>query len=704
MIKVDLQKPFLNALGGVCVLVDAETNQVTFNANAQKQFGFAYDQVSLDTFNEMFLPSNQNLFEFIEQAEKEGEFSFNNLNIVCRDGRMVYFDLRITQLTNYKDVLVWLFSFTNINDVKSFEINLYESEQRYRDFINSSPEIIQSFDKTGKMLFCNAVWHEKLGYSVEDLQQLNLFDIINDSYKDHCSELFMNVLQGKTQRDVKVEFVCKNGDIIILEGNVVPLVRQEKFIATHAFFRDITEKVRIEKERDDNAKLLETIFDTLPICLYVKNLHGKYLRTNKIMSESYGVDVCGKTDTDVFQSEALVQDLATYDEQAIHHPGDLVLFEIDLYDAGEPKYYTCGKVMLNLEQSVGNLIFGYSLDISDIKINARKLDRSERLLNGILENSSDGIILLDITDDHSGQTTVEFSNKKGHEMLDAKSDCLVDELFSRLSAQQKSNIMAGERFSEDKNSLGVYLGDRNDRALVVQTDFIEIPDEGQRVLVTLKDETNERRLISELQQNLENNKVLLGELHHRVKNNLALIDSLMEFRKVKHGNNELFLSALEELQMRVKTVALAHQTVNTVNAQVLVNMGSYIRDMISYYRGLRIANRNIYFRSIERVDVNIDLRYAVPLGLIITELVSNSLKFAVTSKLEILIDLKRIENSFELNYSDNGCLKNEKTQSQDGEVLGSEMLFTFAKQLRGEYSLTHNDGLKFKLEFQMKHL
>lgn len=700
MIKVDLQKPFLNALGGVCVLVDAETNQVTFNANAQKQFGLADDQVSLDTFNEMFLPSNQNLFEFIEQAEKEGEFSFNNLNLVCRDGRMVYFDLRISQLTNYKDVLVWLFSFTNINDVNSFEINLYESEQRYRDFINSSPEIIQSFDKTGKMLFCNAVWHEKLGYSVEDLQQLNLFDIINDSYKDHCSELFMNVLQGKTQKDVRVEFVCKNGDIIILEGNVVPLVRQEKFIATHAFFRDITEKVRIEKERDDNAKLLETIFDTLPICLYVKNVHGKYLRANKIMSESYGVDVCGKTDTDVFQSEALAKDLASYDEQAIHHPGDLIHFEIDLYDAGEPKYYTCGKVMLNLEQSSDNLIFGYSLDVSDIKKNERKLDRSERLLNGILENSSDGIILLDIADDHSGQTTVEFSNMKGHEMLDAKSDCLVDELFSRLSAQQKSNIMAGERFSEDKNSLGVYLGDRNDRALVMQTDFIEIPDEGQRVLVTLKDETNERRLISELQQNLENNEILLGELHHRVKNNLAVLDTMIEFRKVKHEDNELFISALEELQMRVKTLSMVHQTIGGNNAHVLVNMDVYFRDMIAYYRALRIAKRDILFKFDNGDSIFIDVRYAVIMGLILTELVSNSLKFAISNKLEICIDLKRLNNTIELNYSDNGVLENHDTKSHEAKKLASEMLLTLVKQLRGEYTLVHDDGLKFKLEFQ----
>jgi PAS domain S-box-containing protein len=553
------------------------------------------------------------------------------------------------------------------------------------------------------MLFCNAVWHEKLGYSIEDLQQLNLFDIINDAYKAHCNELFMNVLQGKTQKDVRVEFVCKDEKIIILEGNVVPLVRNGIFIATHAFFRDITDKVRIEKERDDNAKLLETIFDTLPVCLYVKNEDGKYLRTNKIMNESYGLDVCGKMDIDVFHNNGLVEELASYDEQSLNQPGQLVKFEVSLGDSIEHQHYTCGKITLKSGNGHDNLIFGYSLDISEIKRNERKLDRSERVLNGILENSSDGIILLDFSKGNAGQSALVFSNTKCHEMLESKSDGVVERLFSRLTVEQGEKLIAGQSISADENSFGVYLAGKQQRVIVMQTEIIQIPNEGERVLAALRDETKERKLISQLQQNLENNKVLLGELHHRVKNNLAVIDSLMEFRKVKHGNNELFLSALEELQMRVKTVALVHQTVNTENAHVLVNMGSYIRDMIAYYRGLRIANRNIHFRSIERDDVNIDLRYAVPLGLIITELVSNSLKFALTSKLEILIDLKRIENSIELNYSDNGCLKNQKTQSQDGEVLGSEMLFTLVKQLRGEYSLTHKDGLKFKLEFQMKH-
>jgi PAS domain S-box-containing protein len=143
----------------------------------------------------------------------------------------------------------------DITHLKSFENNLAESERKYRDLFESSLDLIQSVDAEGKFVFWNKAWLDKMGYESEDMAAMNIFDLINQDDLLHCQVIFKRVLEGASQHGVCVGFTSKSGKLLQLEGNVVPRMEGGKVVATHAFFRDITE--RIEKEQLIQQSLAE---------------------------------------------------------------------------------------------------------------------------------------------------------------------------------------------------------------------------------------------------------------------------------------------------------------------------------------------------------------------------------------------------------------------------------------------------------------
>jgi PAS domain S-box-containing protein len=143
----------------------------------------------------------------------------------------------------------------DITDIKLYENSLAESESRYRDLFESSLDLIQSVDTTGRILFWNQAWLDQLGYDAEELSVLNIFNLIAPEDQNHCQAIFQRVLEGTSQNGVRVGFVSKSGKVIQLEGNVVPRIEEGKVVATHAFFRNITE--RLEKEQLIQQSLAE---------------------------------------------------------------------------------------------------------------------------------------------------------------------------------------------------------------------------------------------------------------------------------------------------------------------------------------------------------------------------------------------------------------------------------------------------------------
>lgn len=178
---------------------------------------------------------------------------------------------------------------------------LIENEKKYRDLFENSLEIIQSFDSTGKLIFCNQMWFDTLEYTKEDLNNLHLFDFIAPEYQEHCLDAFNRVLSGETIQNMEVAFISKSGKRIELNGNVVPLMKEGEMISTHSFFRDVTIENQQKRQLQSQQFFFENILQNVPaeIKVYDQNFRYLYLNSQALSGIESREMVIGKTDAEL---------------------------------------------------------------------------------------------------------------------------------------------------------------------------------------------------------------------------------------------------------------------------------------------------------------------------------------------------------------------------------------------------------------------
>jgi PAS domain S-box-containing protein len=137
----------------------------------------------------------------------------------------------------------------------SVDPRLVESEERYRAVIENASDMIQSVRPDGTFEFVNRAWEHKLGYREDELGGMTIWDIIHPNELEHCSVLFMRAMHGESLDDVRTTFQAKDGSPIPVEGSVTSRFVDGQIIATHAFFRDITERLRAQELEERNARL-----------------------------------------------------------------------------------------------------------------------------------------------------------------------------------------------------------------------------------------------------------------------------------------------------------------------------------------------------------------------------------------------------------------------------------------------------------------
>ena len=150
-------------------------------------------------------------------------------------------------------------------DPSTDDLRLIESEQRYQTVIQNASDMIQSVRPDGTFEFVNKAWHDRLGYTADDLSTLIVWDIIHPDAIEHCQSLFALAVTGESIPYMETMFRTKDGEKVPVEGNVSSRFLGSTVVATHGFFRDITERLRaqelevrnVQLERDKQARYLE---------------------------------------------------------------------------------------------------------------------------------------------------------------------------------------------------------------------------------------------------------------------------------------------------------------------------------------------------------------------------------------------------------------------------------------------------------------
>ncbi|NOU16059.1 MAG: tetratricopeptide repeat protein [Bacteroidales bacterium] len=193
--------------------------------------------------------------------------------------------------------------------------------------------------------------------------------------------------------------------------------------------------------------------------------------------------------------------------------------------------------------------------------------------------------------------------------------------------------------------------------------------------------------------------VLLRELNHRVKNNLQMVASLINIQ-ARQSTEPALSSALEATRHRIDTLILIHQKLYRDNEDMQVNLKSYIGELVD----------NLIYSFGEKVSISMNLApvylhidWVIPLGLIINELITNTLKYAKPEDkpLELIVELSEENKKVYLNIADNGNGLPEGFEKSNG--FGLKLVHSLTKQLKGEISYSYNQGCLWRITLNLEN-
>ena len=240
---------------------------------------------------------------------------------------------------------------------------------------------------------------------------------------------------------------------------------------------------------------------------------------------------------------------------------------------------------------------------------------------------------------------------------------------------------------------------------VFKPDLIEIAQEvGHSLAVAIHQarlRAERRRHAAQIEASLKEKEVLLQEIHHRVKNNLQVISSLLNLQAGYVDDPET-LSIFQDSQHRIRSMALIHEKLYRSANLARIDFADYIRDLGAYlFRSQNAEERDIKL-DIQADDIFLDIDTAVPCGLILNELVTNTLKHAFPDGRtgETRIELTAGSNGqVGLVIGDNGVGFPADVDFRETESLGLQLVNSLVEQLDGVIEMHSKGGTEFKITF-----
>jgi PAS domain S-box-containing protein len=529
--------------------------------------------------------------------------------------------------------------------------------------------------------------------------------------------------------------------------------------------RDITERKQLEEKTRQRAEEMETIMEVAPVAILIgHDLQGNYITGNRMANELYNTEAGENILANLTQSirffykgrELTASELPL--QQATLKNKNVRDIEIDLLlPSGKWRTILASASPLHdvnghVRGSVGSFINITERKEAETKLketldNLEKLvrERTEELEKAYnsLKESEKGLAEAQKMA-HVGNWEWEIVTEKSYwsDELDRifgrslqEPHPTYEEFLSYVHPSDREYVdntakkaMKGKTYSIDYR---IIRADGEERTVHMQSEVI-FDDKNTPVRIKgIVQDITERKEVEEALQKIE--KIRIKEIHHRIKNNLQVISSLLDlqaetFSKLDVCKTPDVVKAFMESQSRVISMALIHEELYKGDKIDTLDFSAYLRKLTAeLFASYSPANKNISFKlDLEQIYLGMDT--AIPLGIVVNELVSNSFKHAFTSKREgeILISLHKIEtyaakNSISafknnisgqwkecmekkdyhyiLEVSDSGKGIPEEIDIENSSSLGLQLVHILVEQIDGCIELKRGKGTKFIIWF-----
>ncbi len=375
---------------------------------------------------------------------------------------------------------------------------------------------------------------------------------------------------------------------------------------------------------------------------------------------------------------------------------------------------------------------GYSICryITGRKRMEEALRKSEEKYSALVERGSDGIVILQ-------DGLLKFINQQMSKMTGIPVKCaygqpfinLVHPEYRGLVSERYKRRIAGEDVP-DRYEVGLLSSDGEMILFEANASLIEY--EGKPAVMAVLRDITERKLAEDrlkeayqrleaaqkasliimediekehkkLDASLKEKDVLLRELHHRVKNNLQIMSSLMRLQ-ARTITDSRYIGIFKDALTRITAMSLIHERLYRTEDMARIDFKNYISELVKdLFQSYSVTEGRILLK-VDVMAAQMDIDKAIPCGLIINELVANSIKYAFPEgrRGEIAITLRLAsDREVELVVSDNGIGLPKGLDVRDTKSLGMQLVTTLAEdQLKGKIEINRDNGTEFRIRYK----
>jgi PAS domain S-box-containing protein len=602
------------------------------------------------------------------------------------------------EIKSFASSIAWFYIFVTIGVVISSLAESSQQETKFREMFDNSLAAIFTIDvDSRKFTRLNRQTASMLGYLPADLEGKVFSSVWWD--ENNLDEFFRQFSSEKKNDPVEVAFRAKEGDKlwVLLTASVTGSGR----IVCSAI--DITDKKEISDNLIESELRYHMLFDSATDTILIHDRSGKILNANEIASQHSGYPV------------NMLQNLHLHDLGIVSASGFSAEQNTELQSRGqylfESRLLTRDGTSLPAEISCKIIEYGGKpavlstiRDISERKLAQAALIESETRYRMIGDLVPFGVWACDASGNFTYLSksflavlgiTLEDCRKTGWMHLLPRED------YDRTLADWRQCIQIGSFWDYEYRIM-----DAKGKVLIVLSRGAPHFDAAGKITSWVGihlDITERKRYEERLEASLREKEVIIKEVHHRVKNNMQVISGFLELQS-NYIEDPLAVEKLNECQRRVRTMALVHEKLYQSKSLGVINAAEYIRSLVADLLNSYSISTPVDVR-VDVDDVNINLDMAIPCGLIINELVTNSLKYAFAGRATgtlVLAMHHKEDHTFNLTVQDDGAGLPPDFEARSNASLGMQLVRVLVRQLGGEMKAESDEGARFTIVFPEK--
>ena len=392
--------------------------------------------------------------------------------------------------------------------------------------------------------------------------------------------------------------------------------------------------------------------------------------------------------------------------------------------------------VFKLKSGKQTLYFSIVKDITERKASEKKLIQREKQYRNVFENAGISIWEEDFSRlleklDELKKTGVsdlrEYISRHPDFVFDAVSLIKVrninKETVKLLGAESKKQILGSLEKFFDPGQIGVikeeimaiwdgkskfiselkyFTLEKKPLTLLMDIKFPAAKEEFKHVIVSFMDITILKETEASLTKAIEEKRTLLKELYHRTKNNMQMIGSLLTL-KASYAEDEKVGEVFDDMKNRIQSMSLVHEKLYQSESLYSIRLDDYIKDIVNSLKSSYAAAAGNVLIESDMDKITVSIEQAIPMGIILNELLANAFKYAFPGgtggKIELSLH-KREERKIQFRLRDNGTGVPEGFDFRTHNSLGMQLIFSIAEeQLKGKINYAINNGISWELTF-----